>query len=193
MSNRQLLSPNLKFFLLIVLLFVCWLIGRYIPFDIEFYKQFLAQYPLALSGLIFVVAYVIMTFFVWFSKDLFRLAAAILFGAYWSTLFVWIAEMINLVILFHISRNLGREFVEQKFKLKPVVTADDGHYFWRVFALRIVPIIAFKFLDLGFGLTKISFRKYFISLIASPLRIFWVQFILAGVGDALFKDPLAMF
>ncbi|MCR4337105.1 MAG: hypothetical protein NUV91_04785, partial [Candidatus Omnitrophica bacterium] len=44
-------------------------------------------------------------------------------------------------------------------------------------------------LDLGFGLTKISLKKYFlISMVASPARILFVQYFLAmGVGSI--TDP----
>jgi uncharacterized membrane protein YdjX (TVP38/TMEM64 family) len=44
-----------------------------------------------------------------------------------------------------------------------------------------------RFLDLGFGLTKVTLRKYLmISIIATPLRIFFVQFFLSlGLETAL--------
>ena len=48
-------------------------------------------------------------------------------------------------------------------------------------------------MDLGFGLTQVSFRKYFIAIIAiSFFRILWLQFILAGIGANFFKDFSAM-
>ncbi|MFA5088170.1 MAG: hypothetical protein WC552_03960, partial [Candidatus Omnitrophota bacterium] len=40
---------------------------------------------------------------------------------------------------------------------------------------------------------QISFRKYFfIALLGSPTRIFWLQFILAGTGTAFLKNPRAL-
>src|SRR5436189_110289 len=55
------------------------------------------------------------------------------------------------------------------------------------------PLVPFRFMDLGFGLTKLPFTKYFLAVVlGSPLRIFWLQFILAGVGEALFKNPSAL-
>ena len=55
---------------------------------------------------------------------------------------------------------------------------------------RFVPFIPLRFLDLAVGLTRISFRRYLLVVIlASPLRIFWVQYILASVGRSFLKDP----
>lgn len=116
---------------------------------------------------------------------------AILFGPVVSTIFVWLAEMGNAFALFYLSRNLGREFVEQKFKLKSQQldrVKEDSTYFG-IFTLRINPLIPFRFMDLGAGLTSITFRKYFNGiLLASLLRIFWLQSILAGIGTSIFQD-----
>ena len=184
-------SPPFKFTLLIILLFLCWQMGRRLPLDVDAYREWLSQFPLFISGFVFVVVYVVVTFFVFFANDLFRMMSAVLFGPYVSTVFVWAAEMMNLLVLFNLSRNLGREFVEQKFKWKEdrqELKAEDP--FWGIFVIRVAPLVPFRFLDLGFGLTQISLKRYFvISLVSSPLRIFWVQFILAGVGDMIFKDP----
>jgi len=115
----------------------------------------------------------------------------VLFGAYISTVFIWIAEMCNIAILFHISRVLGRDFVEQRMgkRLASLDEKIEQSGFWGIFALRIVPLVPFRFLDLAAGLTKISFRKYFlVSAIGSPLRIFWIQFILAGISDSMLRN-----
>ena len=62
-----------------------------------------------------------------------------------------------------------------------------------VIAWRINPLIAFRLMDLGYGLTRISFRKYFIGIVViSFFRIFWLQFILAGIGTSLLSDISAM-
>ena len=56
-----------------------------------------------------------------------------------------------------------------------------------------MPLIPYRVLDLLTGLTSFSFLQYFIIVvIGSPLRIFWIQYILAGVGVAIFKNPAAL-
>jgi uncharacterized membrane protein YdjX (TVP38/TMEM64 family) len=50
--------------------------------------------------------------------------------------------------------------------------------------IRVIPLVPFRILDLIFGLTKLPFRKYFfVVILASLPRIFWLQFILAGVKE----------
>jgi len=192
MSNKRVL----KFVLFLIILTTCWYLGRIFKIDVTSYQDFFSEYPLTLSGLIFVVLYVGTTTFVWFGpKDVLRISSAFLFGAFVSTVFVWIGEMINAVVMFHLSRVLGREYVQQKLHVKSreFDQMKDDSSFLGLIAWRINPLIPFRLMDLGFGLTSISFRKYFITIIAiSFFRILWLQFILAGIGTNLFKDISAI-
>lgn len=184
-----------KFLIFIILIILLWSLGRYFPVDTKNVEQYLKKFPVFYAGIIFVILYVIVTFFIWLSKDVFRFVAAVLFGAYISTLFIWIAETINAFVLFHLARYLGRGFVENSLG-KDSKNLDERlaktNFFW-LFMFRLVPLIPFRFLDLACGLTKISFRKYLLAVIlGSPLRIFWVQFVLAGVGKSIFNNPYAL-
>lgn len=188
-------KSRLKFLVLLLGLVLLFFIGRFFHFDATSLQSYLKKFPLYYCGLIFVILYVIVTFFIWLSKDVFRFSAAILFGATLSTLLIWLAEMINAFILFYLARRLGREFVEDSLSAK-FSHLDEKlgktNFLW-LFLFRSVPLIPFRFLDLGTGLTKISFRRYFLAVIlGSPLRIFWVQYALAGVGEAIFKNPYAL-
>ena len=180
-------KSKLKFLLFILFIIALLVTGRYFNLDIDQIKGFLARFPLWQSGLLFVTLYVTVTFFIWLSKDIFRIAAALLFGPAISTLFVFIAETINAVVLFHFSRFLGREFVEKSLrgKFKKLDDKIAGANLGWLFVFRGVPLIPFRFMDIAAGLTRISFQKYFlVVIVASPLRIFWLQFILSAVGIA---------
>ncbi|MBN1869280.1 MAG: TVP38/TMEM64 family protein [Candidatus Omnitrophica bacterium] len=185
-----------KFGFFIALFAIFWYLGRIFDVKVSYYQELLSRYPLALSGTIFVLLYVLTTTFVWFGpKDVLRISGAILFGAYVSTVFVWIGEMINAAVMFYLSRILGREYVQQKFGVKPMELdqVKDDSSFLGVTALRINPLIPFRFMDLGYGLTQISFRKYLCAImVVSFIRILWLQFILAGIGTSLFEDVSAM-
>lgn len=191
-ANRKVL----KFILFLIIFAVCWYLGRVFKIDGEFYRDSLSGYPLILSGLIFVVLYVVTTTFVWFGpKDVLRISSAFLFGALVSTIFVWIGEMINAWVMFHLSRSLGREYVQQKFRVqsKELDQMKDDYSLLGLAAWRINPLIPFRLMDLGFGLTQVSFQKYLLSIIViSFFRILWLQFILAGIGANLLKDFGAM-
>lgn len=182
-----------KFSLLIVILALCWYLGRVFKGDVGYYQNLLAQYPLVLSGLIFVLLYVCTTTFVWLGpKDVLRISSAVLFGGTVSAVFVWTGEMFNAGIMFHLSRFLGREYVQQKFWVRPedLDKMKDDASLLSVAAWRINPLVPFRFIDLGYGLTRISFRKYLTGIAAVTfVRVLWLQLILAAVGTSLFRDP----
>ena len=184
-----------KFILFLVIFAACWYLGKVFKVDVAYYQKFLSQYPLGLSGLIFVVLYVVTTTFVWFGpKDVLRISSAILFGAYVSTVFVWIGEMINSLIMFQLSRVLGREYVQQRLGARSgeLDKMKNDTSFLGAVAWRINPLIPFRLMDLGYGLTPMSFKKYFAAIVVvSFFRILWLQFIIAGVGMSLFDNASA--
>ncbi|MCM8796194.1 MAG: VTT domain-containing protein [Candidatus Omnitrophica bacterium] len=155
-------------------------------------QNFFGHCPLLYSSLLYISLYVVITFFIWFSKDIFWLAGALSFGPYLSTTLVLIAETINAFILFNISRRLGRDFVKERLSAKyRHIDEKLGNLSlsW-LFLLRAVPLIPYRFFDLGAGLISISLPKFMaVIILASPIRIFWVQYILAGVGRAIFDEP----
>ena len=65
--------------------------------------------------------------------------------------------------------------------------------FFGLIACVISPLIPFRLMDLGSGLTSVSFRQYFSAIIViSFFRILWLQFILAGIGTNLLNDFSAL-
>lgn len=189
------MNNKIKFLVLIISLFLLWYLARYFHFDAEALQASLKKIPLFYSGAVFVFLYCLVTFFIWFSKDAFRLIAAVLFGAVLSTIFIFIAEALNAFILFYIARILGRNFVVDSLKGKCAkldAKIGKSSFLW-LFIFRAMPLIPFRFLDLSCGLTRISFKRYFLAVIlGSPLRIFWVQYILAGVGLSILSRPEAL-
>jgi uncharacterized membrane protein YdjX (TVP38/TMEM64 family) len=196
MHKRFLFSNTFKFLLFLAFLIICLALGRQFAFDIEQLKDFIARFPLIVSGGIFVGLYVGLTSLIWVGpKDVLRIAVALVFGASWSTLFVWIGEMGNLAVMFNLSRRLGRGFIKEKFKVREEdaqrVKAHTNVL--GIAALRINPLFPFRALDLSYGLSAVPFKRYFLTaLLVSPLRIFWLQAILAGAGTAFLKSPDAL-
>jgi uncharacterized membrane protein YdjX (TVP38/TMEM64 family) len=142
--------------------------------------------PAIYSAPVFILLYVLSNFvFFWDVKDLLKPPAAFIFGAYISTLLIYIAEIINAFIFFNLSGILGKNFVEKALKGKFsrfYEKLENINLGWIVL-LRLLPFIPYRVLDVSFGLSKVSFRKYITAVIlASPPRIFWIQIILASVG-----------
>ncbi|MCK9595057.1 MAG: VTT domain-containing protein [Candidatus Omnitrophica bacterium] len=188
-------KDKLKFVIFLAALALLWYLGGKFPVDSNPIRETLSKYPVILSGLVFILAYVTVTFFIWFSKDIFRLIAAVLFGPLLSAGLVLLAETVNAFILFHLARYMGRGYVEHS-QQKGLKSWDrrlaNAGLPW-LFIFRSAPLIPFRFMDLAMGLTGISFRKYLlIVLLGSFLRILWIQYVLAGVGQAALGDPKAI-
>jgi uncharacterized membrane protein YdjX (TVP38/TMEM64 family) len=188
------IKAKIKFLFLAIFIILIWYLGRYVHIDIKGLEGFIGRFPVVYAGIIFVILYVVVTFFIWLSKDIFRFSGAILFGAYASTILVLLAETINAAVLFYLSRSLGRNFVKDTLKGKYVALdkkISKANFLW-LFLFRCVPLIPFRFLDLACGLTTITFMRYLIVvIIGSPLRIFWQQYAYATFGEAVF-NPVAL-
>ncbi len=178
--------------LFIFLIGLIFLAGKYLHIDSEELEKLFKSVPFLYSSAIFIFLYVTVTFFVWFSKDVFRLIGAIVFGAYLSTLLVFISETINAFVLFYTARFLGRDFVNKHLNFSSFNLSDKlgkSNLAWLVL-IRMVPLVPFRFMDLSMGLMNITFRRYLVVvLLGSLLRIFWLQFILAGIGKAVLSSP----
>jgi uncharacterized membrane protein YdjX (TVP38/TMEM64 family) len=169
-------------FLGLILAFL--VLGRIFSIDAEKIDAFLGRIPFTYSCLAFILLYVVGTFFLWHLKDPLKIVGAIVFGAYVSTFLIYVAEIINAYIFFNISSILGKDFVDRSLRgrFKSFYEKlEDLHMGW-VFMLRAVPLIPYRILDLSFGLSRFPFKKYIIVvLLASPPRIFWIQFIVAAI------------
>lgn len=188
-------KDHFGFLVLVVVLVLIWYLGRYFQFDFSALEGSLATFPLFLSALIYILLYVIVTFFIFFSKDLFWLSGAFLFGPYLSALFICIAEAINAFILFYLARFLGRSYVQDKLSSKHQYLDEKigkVSLLW-LFIFRAAPLVPYRFLDLSAGLTKIRFRKYLIAVIlGSPIKTLWIQYILYSVGSSVLTDPAVL-
>lgn len=192
---KRRLKQELEFLLLLFLIGVLWYYGRRFSLNSDQLFSSLQQIPLIYRGLVYIILYVIVTFFIFFSKDIFWFVGALLFGAGTSTVFICVAEAINACILFFLSRTLGRGYT------KRLLTSKYEHldhrlgeinFLW-LFLFRSAPLIPYRFMDLAAGLTKISFRRYCAAvLMGTPLKMYWIQFILAGVGKTILDESASV-
>jgi uncharacterized membrane protein YdjX (TVP38/TMEM64 family) len=87
---------------------------------------------------------------------------AVIFGAYWGFVYVWIGAMIGASAAFLIGRTLGREFAASLVgdRLRRYDDAIERNGFATVLYLRLV-YFPFTPMNFGMGLTKVNFREYF--------------------------------
>jgi uncharacterized membrane protein YdjX (TVP38/TMEM64 family) len=180
MNNvRSISRSKLRFSLFVFLIVFCWFLGRIFKIDERTIRSFFDGIPLVYSAVVYIFLYVVLTFFLWFTKDIFMVTGAVIYGPYASTVFVWIAEIINAILLFLLARKLGHEFVKNKMKGKWQGLSErmDSVGFWDTVALRAIILIPFRFLDLTFGLTKVSLKKYLAAAIPGSIpRVFMRQY-----------------
>ncbi|RKY35104.1 MAG: hypothetical protein DRP69_02730 [Candidatus Duberdicusella sinuisediminis] len=104
---------TLRFIYFILLITGLFILSSTFSIQPQTIDKFLRGTPLFYSCILFVFLYVVGTFFIWYLKDPLKIIGAVLFGAYLSTLLIYIAEIINAVVFFNLSSILGREFVEK--------------------------------------------------------------------------------
>ena len=87
---------------------------------------------------------------------------AVIFGAYWGFVYVWIGAMVGASAAFFIGRYFGREFAASLIgnKLKKYDDAIERNGFATVLYLRLV-YFPFTPMNFGMGLTKVRFWDYF--------------------------------
>lgn len=185
-------GQGLSFIILVAGLIFFWYLSRFFNIDISGFENSLLGLPLILSAFLYVLLYVSVTFFVFFSKDLFWFMGALLFGPFLSGILISFSEIINAAVLFHISRFLGRGYVENKLSGR-YSRLDEGlkklNLFWLI-AFRAAPLVPYRFLDLAAGLTGIRFRKYILAVaLGTPIKIFWIQYIISVTGKSILNDP----
>ena len=87
---------------------------------------------------------------------------AVIFGAYWGFVYVWVGAITGASAAFFIGRYLGREFAASLIgnKLKRYDDAIERNGFATVLYLRLV-YFPFTPMNFGMGLTKVHFWDYF--------------------------------
>ena len=180
-----------KFLAFVGILALCWWLGTVFKLEVESLKIFLNQFPITLTGVVFIVAYVVLSLFIWVSKDVLMIAGGYIFGVTVSSIFVLIAEIINAYILCKLARKLGQGFVEAKTqgRFQGLHKRLENVSFVDLFTLRAIIFIPYRFQDLGFGLTKISLKKYMTAVITGSYpRVLLRQYAIVTLGHLVTQD-----
>ncbi len=175
----------------IVVICLIWFSSSYFKIEHSAIENFLSRYPLGLQFALFIFLYTVIAFFLWPIKEPLKIIGAIFYGAYISTILIFISELINCFIFFNFTRYIAKGSLAQDAKYKDGAIKEkvQGAGFIWLLLFRAAPLIPYQALDTIAALTKISFKRYlFVVLLGSPIRIFWIQYILSFVGDAIFKD-----
>lgn len=186
---------EIAFLCLFLLVAGLWFLGDRIPYSADALKVRLDQIPLVYRGIAYVILYVVITFFLFFSKDIFWIVGALYFGALFSTVLVSAAEILNCFILFFLSRKLGRAFVKKRIRSRYEHLDErlgTTGFAW-LFVFRAAPVVPYRFLDMAAGLTGIPFGRYLLAVVfGTPVKTFFIQYVLASIGASALRDPAVM-
>ena len=118
------------------------------------------------------------------------LTAGLIFGPLMGFLVIMTGAMIGSAATFFIGRKLGRGFVEKrlkgKFKSLDEKLASRG--FATVLFFRVIPLVPFEALNYASGLSKITFRHYWLATLLGLIPGAGVS---AFFGDSL-TQPISM-
>ena len=181
-----------RFLILVVLVIVLMGVGFLLKPDLHPLMSWLRALPLLYSACAFVLIYIGLSFFFLLAKDMLWIVGAMIFGVAGSTVLICISEYANACILFCFSRKLGRAYVERSLRGRFGTfdaTLGKSNFFW-LLLLRATPVIPYRFLDMGCGLTAIPFLRYMTAVVlGTPIKTFWMQYILFQVGEGLYHNP----
>ncbi|MEE4361021.1 MAG: FAD-dependent oxidoreductase [Pseudomonadales bacterium] len=153
-------------------------------------------------GLVYFLAYVLVTGLSLPGAAVMTLAGGALFGFGWGLLIVSFASSIGATLAFLVSRFLLRDWVQRRFgdQLRPINRGIERDGAFYLFSLRLVPIFPFFVINLVMGLTPIRTAVFYV---ASQLGMLagTAVFVFAGtrlaeidsLGDILSGDLLLAF
>lgn len=156
---------------------------------LEHIRDFVLSYEWA--ELVYVLCWVVLPIFL-FPVPVIALAGGVCFGLVKGSMLTIIGAMINVVIMFYISRYIAKDFVENLVlkrvtgKLREKLLTDNqltlGLLF---FVMRVMPIVSFNFENYLAGITNL---KLGVHLIESFFGIIPGTLIFLNFGDKIF-DP----
>jgi len=175
----------------------CYFLGlhRYLSWEairanIDVWQSWV-QADLALSLIIFFVAYTLMASLSLPVCGVMSLVAGALFGRGWGTLVICIGSTIGGTAAFLMCRWMLRAWVQQRFgkrleRVNQRIERDGAFY---LFTMRLVPVIPFFLLNFAMGLTPMRVRTYaWVSFFGLILPSF--LYVNAGTELGAIESPL---
>ncbi len=117
-------------------------------------------------------------------------AAGLVYGHDWGTVYILIGAEIGALIAFTVSRLLGYSYVQKKFGttiIKYKFLHSEKHLMFAVFVSRLIPFISFDIVSYAAGLTKISYLQFALATLAGILP---ASFLLAHFGGELVNNDI---
>jgi uncharacterized membrane protein YdjX (TVP38/TMEM64 family) len=88
------------------------------------------------------------------------IANAMVFGLFWGCLLTCGSALVAALIAFHLSRWLGRPFVQRWRRARPMDALFERYGAWGILVLRLFPIVSFDFVSFAAGVTAIRAKHF---------------------------------
>ena len=138
----------------------------FINLQLQKILDYIASLDPVWAPLVFIGLYILATI-AFIPGSLITMAAGVLFGVVWGSIYVSIASTAGAAIAFLIGRYVARGWVGKKIESRPKFKAVDDAISREgakiILLLRLSPLFPFNFLNYGLGVTKIPFWKYVIA------------------------------
>lgn len=152
--------------------------------DLPALKAFLVSFG-ALTPLLAATLMVINAFVPVFPSLLLTVLNGMLFGPIWGTTLSWGSSMLGAAGGFLLARHYGRPWVERWVGLERLCGVDrffDAYGAHAVLVGRLIPVVSFKALNFGLGLTTIRFWPYWAM---TGVGMVPATFVYSTVGDQI--------
>lgn len=147
--------------LIIASVFVYQVFGE--NFSLEQVRQYLRGFGVW-APIVFILLYTLGTIFI--PSTPFMAAAGILFGFKYGLIYTIISGFLSSVLVFWVSRRLGKDWVESILKHKYLTMINkynkrlENGAVWDLIALRIAPVMPFNVLNILMGISRIGIGDY---------------------------------
>ncbi|WP_428355263.1 TVP38/TMEM64 family protein [Methyloprofundus sp.] len=185
-KETKYISYALTIFLIFVLLTV-WSIDYLSVENINANKILIAQFVdkhYYLSVLIFFIACIIFVNSPVPLAAMVKLLGGFFFGFYIGALFNIIATIIACLVGFGLSRHAFKQTFEKRFykRLKAIEDELESNGFYYILTLRLIMIVPYALTNILAGLSRISFKSYFLS---TTLGVIPASLVYANAGSKL--------
>lgn len=188
-------TPRQAIFLLVFLAFgvavsyaLDWVIAQFIRLDEQWIVAWIDGFG-ALGPIVYILILASTIIFTPLPSVVVDIAGGLAFGVLLGTVYTMIGGMLGATINFYVARRLGRHWVERRLGKKAMDQIDglaERMGAKLIFLTRLIPLFNFDWVSYAAGLTRISFRSYFV---ASVLGMLLPVIGIVYVGDVKLSHP----
>lgn len=179
-------------------LVVATIVGAVLLYEYIDDLEAFAKENIVVGSIIFSVVCAVQVVFAFIPGEVVEVAAGVLFGPWWGTLFCLIAETVGSVVVILLVRKFGRKFVESLYPREKIdslpILNDRKKRNTFIFMLFAIPGTPKDFLTYIIGLTQISIPAYILlTFFARIPSVITSTFAGSSIGDGKLVQAVVIF